>query len=208
MSLAGRTAVVTGGSRRIGRSIVLSLARAGADVAIGYRWTRRPCGGRWHQWTLGRGGASWTRISPRRSSVPSTQCHACAAAGGVASSISARRAPIALTGPPGCPRSMRRKRESSRSRSPLPGRWVLVSEEAEFVTGAATDSHSRMRASVVLSATRSVERVEDFPDLELSRCFQHEFSISSFGRCSSHRPTHAIPRRFDENSRLSHLQYR
>ncbi len=37
MGLAGRAALVTGGSRRIGKVIALALARAGADVAIGYR---------------------------------------------------------------------------------------------------------------------------------------------------------------------------
>ncbi len=35
--LAGRVALVTGGARRIGRSIALRLAAAGADVAIAYR---------------------------------------------------------------------------------------------------------------------------------------------------------------------------
>jgi 3-oxoacyl-[acyl-carrier protein] reductase/pteridine reductase len=35
--LAGKTALVTGGARRIGRAIALALAEAGADVAISYR---------------------------------------------------------------------------------------------------------------------------------------------------------------------------
>jgi 3-oxoacyl-[acyl-carrier protein] reductase/pteridine reductase len=35
--LAGKTAFVTGGARRIGRAIALTLAQAGADVAISYR---------------------------------------------------------------------------------------------------------------------------------------------------------------------------
>jgi NAD(P)-dependent dehydrogenase (short-subunit alcohol dehydrogenase family) len=35
--LAGKTAFITGGARRIGRAIALSLAQAGADVAISYR---------------------------------------------------------------------------------------------------------------------------------------------------------------------------
>ena len=35
--LSGKTTLVTGGARRIGRAIALALARAGADVAITYR---------------------------------------------------------------------------------------------------------------------------------------------------------------------------
>ena len=34
--LSGKSALVTGGARRIGREIALTLARAGADVAITY----------------------------------------------------------------------------------------------------------------------------------------------------------------------------
>lgn len=37
MGLEGRAALVTGGSRRMGKVIAIALARAGADVAISYR---------------------------------------------------------------------------------------------------------------------------------------------------------------------------
>ena len=38
--LSGKSALVTGSARRIGREIALALARSGADVAITYRNSR------------------------------------------------------------------------------------------------------------------------------------------------------------------------
>ena len=38
--LRGKSALVTGGARRVGRSIALALAEAGADVAITFRSSR------------------------------------------------------------------------------------------------------------------------------------------------------------------------
>lgn len=45
LSLSGKSALVTGGGRRIGREIALTLARAGADVAITYRNSQNEAAG-------------------------------------------------------------------------------------------------------------------------------------------------------------------
>jgi 3-oxoacyl-[acyl-carrier protein] reductase len=45
LPLRGRTALVTGGSRRMGKVIALTLAQAGADVAITYRTRERDARG-------------------------------------------------------------------------------------------------------------------------------------------------------------------
>jgi NAD(P)-dependent dehydrogenase (short-subunit alcohol dehydrogenase family) len=45
LTLSGKSALVTGGARRIGREIALTLARAGADVAITYRSSKSDADG-------------------------------------------------------------------------------------------------------------------------------------------------------------------
>ena len=36
MSLAGKSVLITGGARRVGRALVMAVARAGADVFLHY----------------------------------------------------------------------------------------------------------------------------------------------------------------------------